>query len=723
VRSSPVLRGLALAAAACLLLGGPAGAQEPDASDAAADAPVAPAPAPTPRPRPAAPPTAAPQAPPPPAAAPPAPAEPGAEQKAPEPAPPPPAKARLERGTPIPPAELEALVDGAVRQAMQDRHVAGAAVAVVQNGQVVLKKGYGLAGVSPARAVDPDRTLFRIGSISKLFTWTLVMQQVEHGRMKLDSPVNLYLPERLQVRDQGYVRQVLVRDLMTHSAGFENKMLGRLFEVKPDRVRALETYLRQERPRRVRAPGVLPEYSNYGAGLAGAAVAHVGGKPFMDLAEADVFRPLGLGRTTFREPYPADPALPAPMADALAADAAHGLVWRGGRYREQPYEYVSQIAPAGSASSTAGDMARFMQLILAGGTLDGTTVYGPGSAQAFRTVLQRSGPGVAGWTAGFMEEPLPGGFQGFGHEGQTLNFRSNLVTVPALNLGVFVVTDSDSGGPLVENLPGDIVERFYGVAAAQPEGSPELVGLRRTYAGDYLTERRRYGGLEQFVSLLTDRLRIDVSPDGRLLVNGGPGDGASFVPTGQAGQFREVGAAGRIAGFQLKNEVAERWLDPSGAWTYERVGWWWRRRLLLALTGLTLFAAGATLVGLFTRDRLQSRQTDVQGRASAIQTSTAILWFVAVSGFGFWAVRAMRDPTVGFAEWPGPWVVVASSCALVASLCSLGQVLLLPAVWQGGRRVESWTSWRKLRFSLTALIFLAYGVLLTVWGALEPWSA
>ena len=144
--------------------------------------------------------------------------------------------------------------------------------------------------------------------------------------------------------------------------------------------------------------------------------------------------------------------------------------------------------------------------------------------------------------------------------------------------------------------------------------------------------------------------------------------------------------------------------------------------MLLAGTALALLAAAATLIGLFTRDRRESRQTDVQGRASAIQTSTAILWFIAVGGFAWWALEGLRNPTMAFAEWPGPWVVIASSCALVASLCSLGQVLMLPAVWQGGRRVDSWTTWRKLRFSLTALIFLGFGVILLLWGALQPWS-
>jgi CubicO group peptidase (beta-lactamase class C family) len=730
VRISLVPRGLILAAAACLLIGGPGPrAQEPRASDApAAEVPAQPTPQPPPRRAPRPQPPAATQAAQAPAAAPPEAApEPQPEAQAPEPAeaaappPPPPAKGRLEAGTPIPPAELEALVDGAVQQAMAAGHVPGVTVSVVQNGQVILKKGYGLSSLSPARPVDPDRTLFRVGSISKLFTWTLVMKEVEHGRMRLDGPVNLYLPEPLQVRDQGYLRQVLLRDLMTHSAGFETKTLGRLIELKPNRVRALNTYLRQERPRRIRAPGVLPEYSNYGAGLAGAAVAQVTGQPYMDLVEADILRPLKLGHTTFREPYPADPALPAPMPAPLAADAAQGFAWRGAGYDLQPYEYMSQLAPAGSASSTAGDMARLMQLILANGTLDGTMIYGPQTAAAFRTVILRSGPGVQGWASGFMERPLPGGFDSFGHEGQTLNFRSNLVTVPALNLGIFVSANSDGGAALAETLPAQIVERFYAPPAEPPQPSPDLYAMRSAYAGDYLSEDRRYGGLEQFVALLSDRVRIDVSPDGLLRVTGKVDD--VLVPAGQAGQFREIGGAGRGAGFQFKDDKAIRWFDPNGGRTYERVGLLWRRRWLLAATMAALACAGATLIGIFTRDRREFRQTDVQGRASAIQTATAILWIVAAACFSWWALRALNDPAVGFAEWPGPWVVIASSSALVATLCSLGQTLMLPVVWRGGRRVESWTAWRKLRFTGTALIFLAFGVLLMLWGALEPWSA
>jgi CubicO group peptidase (beta-lactamase class C family) len=615
---------------------------------------------------------------------------------------------------------LEALVDGAVGEAMAVDHVPGMAVSVVQNGQILLKKGYGLASMSPQRKVDPDQTLFRLGSVSKLLTWIAVMRQVEQGRMRLDASINQYLPEGLRIGDQGFARPVLLRDLMTHSAGFEDRTLGRLYERDPGRVRALAVYLRQERPRRVRAPGEIPEYSDYGAALAGEAVSQTAGRPFDDLIEADILRPLGMNQTTFREPYPADPALPAPMPAALAAKLAQGYRWTGAGFEAQPFEFISQQGPAGSASSTAGDMARFMDLILAGGRLDGAAIYGAQSALAFRTVLMRSGPGIDGWSHGFRQETLPGGFEGFGHPGGALDFASNLTTVPALGLGVFVAGNSAGGQDLARRLPGMIVGRFYAPPQWPPQADPALASQRRTYAGSFLTERRRYGGLEQFAALLSQPVDIDVTADGRLLARGAEG-GEAFVPAGGPGRFREIDGL-RAAGFQLVGDVAQRWLPPSGLGSFERLGPLRQRVAFLAMTALALAASAATLAGILTRDRRDFRQTSIQGQAGALQAATAVLWFGSTGIFVAWGLRAMRDPSLLYYEWPGAWVLLASSLALVAALCSLGQTLLLPAVWRGGRRLDSWSGWRKLRFSLTTLIFLAFAVLLAYWGALEPWS-
>ena len=200
--------------------------------------------------------------------------------------------ARLAPGQALPAAELETFVDGVVKDAMAREHIAGVTVSVVQNGQVLLKKGYGFASLQPQRAVDPDRSLFRVGSISKTFTWIAVMKEVEAGRIRLNQPINLYLPEKVQVRDQGYDQPVRVANLMDHSPGFEDRALGQLFEDRYARVRPLELYLRQERPRRVHAPGILSSYSNYGAALAGEAVTYTSGKPFEKLIEDEIFTPL-----------------------------------------------------------------------------------------------------------------------------------------------------------------------------------------------------------------------------------------------------------------------------------------------------------------------------------------------------------------------------------------------------------------------------------------------
>jgi CubicO group peptidase (beta-lactamase class C family) len=621
---------------------------------------------------------------------------------------------RLSPGTPIPPADLELLVDALVRQSMTDNHIAGAAVSVVQNGQVVLKKGYGFAG--PNRTVDPDQTLFRVGSISKTFTWIALMKEVEAGHIRMDSPINLYLPENLQIRDQGFKRPILVRDLPTHTPGFEDRTLGQLFEENPRRIRPLADYLREERPRRVREAGSLPTYSNYGAGLAGEAISWVNGKPYQDIVEAEIIRPLGLSHTTFREPYPARPELPAPMGQELAADVSTGYRWTGGGYAAQKFEYVSQIAPAGAASSTAGDMARYMLMMLNGGQLDGATLYNATTAQGFRTTLQSSAPGVGGWDNGFMEFALPGGFTGRGHGGDTLWFHSILVTVPELNLGIFVTTNTDTGPKLTGELAQRIVGEFYAPPQDLPRpGSAALAAERGVYAGTYLTTRRPYSGLEKFVFLIIGQTRISVSDDGRLVAGG-----KSWVPDGPEGRFHQTDGPLTTA-FALQDGRAWRWYPPLGVMAFDRIGPIYQLPTLIIVATLAVIASIATLVGIFTRDRRESRQTPMQSRAGLVQSTIAVLWLIAVFLASVWGLGAGDLGNVMY-HWPGAALILASACALTGALLTVLTIVMAPSVWRGGRRVDSWTAWRKLRFTLTTAIFAAFALMLGLWGGLAPWS-
>lgn len=622
---------------------------------------------------------------------------------------------------PLPPAELEAYVDGLVRDAMAADHIPGVTVSIVQNGQVVLKKGYGFANLGPARPVDPDRTLFRLASISKTFTWIAVMKEVEAGRMRLDAPVNLYLPEKIQVRDQGYDRPVRVIDLMSHSPGFEDRALGQLFERDARRVRPLAVYLRQERPRRVREAGSLPAYSNYGVALAGAAAAWVSGKPYEQLIENGITGPLGMTRTTFRDPYPARPGLPAPMPAALARDLADGFLWTGSGWRERPYEFTSQLAPAGGASTTAADMARYMTMILAGGTLDGVQVYTPATAAGFFRPQSRPAPDVPGLGHGFIGFQLPGGRTGWGHDGELLSFRSSMMMVPELGLGVFVAANSETGGRLTRQLTGRIVQRFYGPAPTLPEaGSAWLKQNARAFEGQYVSSRRSFRGLEQFIGLINTRTQVSVTDAGQLLIKGYD-ESSLWVPEGTGGRFREVGGW-RKTSFVMQDGRAVRYFSPTGAAAFQRVGFFGGQGWLLNLAILAAIAALATLLGLFLRDRKDHRETPMQRRASLMQTTQAVLWLVAMLALAVWADKA-GDIAAVFFDWPGGWMLTASSCALVAATLSFVTLVLLPFIWRGGRRVESWTVGRKLRFTATTLIYTGLSIVLGLRGALFPWAS
>ncbi len=636
-----------------------------------------------------------------------------------------PNRPRLRPGEPIPPAELEAFVDATVRLGMDEAHVAGVAVSVVQDGRVVLNKGYGFSSFDPLRPVDPDTTLFRIGSITKTFTWIAVMRAVEAGTIDLDAPVNRYLPVDLHVPDEGFEQPIRVRDLMTHAPGFEDRFAGILFIFDPERLISLEHFLRDYRPRRVRAPGVVTSYSNYGTALAGAMVAFIEKTQWQDLIERDILSPLGLTHTSGREPYPARADLPAPMAERLARDVSRGFRWNGVTHVAREFEFITQTAPAGAMSASARDVARYMLLLLGDGTLDGVTVFGPMAARAFRTPMTSLPRAVGALDAGFFETVEPGGFRSYGHGGATMAFFSNMVVVPELKLGIFATTNTEGGGRVSNALPGRVIEHFYAPPRPAPETPPrDLGGSAAVYAGDYLSMRRRYSGLEGFLTRFANAISVSVSSDGYLLVSGGPGPTQRYVPAGEPDVFRPAvgpdGAGGWLR-FERDGGRVERVITMPVA--FERAGPLHRPITITLAAGLALFAAAAIVFGSFLRLRRPLAESNGQRLARRAQLATAVLWLLGIATFAVWIGGLIGDLTGVFRNWPGPLLATASFGALAASALTLFCALLLPSVWRGAPGLPGWTRWRKARYTTSVAIFAAFGILLGVWGALEPWAS
>lgn len=622
-------------------------------------------------------------------------------------------------------AALEPFVDGVVETAMHTERIAGVSVVVVRDGQVLLLKGYGVANEN-GRRVDPERTLFRIASISKTFTWIALMQLVEAGKIDLDKPANDYLPAQLRIPDDGFSAPVLVRHLLTHSAGFEDLVAGHLFLPDPALALPLGDALVKYRPRRVRPPGAASVYSNYGTALAGAIVRQVSGEDFETHVEKRILTPLGLQSTTFREPYPMalvqGRGLPSPMAPALAADVSQGFRWSGGAFVKQPFEYVSQFAPAASGSTTAADMGRYMIALMAGGQ----GVLKPETVALFarEKPLLANAPGLNGVAWGMLQSHSPNGWRAWGHGGDTLRFHSELAIYPDLKLGVFVTTNTTTGEALRDYLPGAIADRLGGenpAAATIPKADPAQRDALRKFAGVYLVDRRAYSNAERAFCLARCAMHVSTSRDGQLILDGGGGASRlALVGADDRGdgvkvyRFRNLDS-GEVAGFVERNGQIIRYLSAGGVNRATRISVYAAPDGFYAIVLIGLLAALAALISGVSRFLAPTQPRAGARLAGVLLPVAGAAWLFALGAFAIYFQSATADEWVVFAHWPGEFGVGLWGAAVAAALTLLAIVAVIVA-WPRA----NWSVWRRARITITLTALTAMAAMLFSWNMLLP---
>ena len=373
-------------------------------------------------------------------------------------------------------ADVAGFLDGIVPYAIRRGNIAGATVAVVAGGRILFAKGYGYADVKKREPVLPDQTLFRPGSVSKLFTWTAVMQQVQAGKLDLDRDINDYLDFRIPEK----YGPITLRNLMTHTPGFEETFSDSFFTSARQLVPYRE-YLVKHIPAEIFPPGKIVAYSNYGAMLAGYIVQRVSGEPFDEYIERHIFQPLGMDHSTFAQPLP--PALAQQISQGYrtASDSKPGS-----------FEYI-EIAPAGSLSSTATDMAHFMIAQLQGGSYDGASILSPATTELMHTPQSRMAPGMNGFDLGFYQENR-NGLRIIGHAGDTNYFHSDLHLLLDQDVGFFISLNSLGTDGAAEQVRTGIfrefLDRYYPYRApAEPTVAQPRTDAARV-AGWYLTSRR-----------------------------------------------------------------------------------------------------------------------------------------------------------------------------------------------------------------------------------------
>ena len=420
-----------------------------------------------------------------------------------------PALAEAKPPTPVPPplphalekADLEAFFDGIVPLQLERSDAAGATVLVRKDGKELLKKGYGFSDIAKKKPVDPDSTIFRLASISKLFTWVSVMQLVEQGKLDLDADVNKYLDFQIA---PAFGKPVTLRNLMTHTAGFE-EVIRDILLTDPKKASPLREFLIENQPRRMFPPGEVPAYSNYGVGLGGYIVQRASGQMFEDYVAEHIFQPLAMKHSSFRQP----------LAQELAALPSEG--YRNNTEKPAVGFEIFTPAPAGGISSTASDMARFAEALLNGGELDGHRILKPETLQSMWTKQFGTSDALPVMCMGFYQT-WRNGLRFIGHDGDLIAFHSMFLVEPKEKLVIFISYNSAGAASKTRTeILTAFADRYY--PSVQAPNFHKLVAEEvKAIKGTYQATRRA-DSTKLSLGNLISQADADVDKDGILKID------------------------------------------------------------------------------------------------------------------------------------------------------------------------------------------------------------
>jgi len=413
-------------------------------------------------------------------------------------------------------SDVDAWLDGYMPYALKAGGIPGAVVVVVKDGQPLTMRGFGYSDAKAGTAVDPEKTLFRPGSVSKLFTWTAVMQQVQAGKINLDADVNTYLDFKIPPY---HGKPITVRNLMTHTPGFAETAKYLILYGKKAPVPLKQALLRSI-PERIYEPGAMPAYSNFGASLAGYIVERVSGEPFEQYVQRHIFAPLGMNHSSFQQPLPAN--LDRLMSKAYKPDSID----------PQPYEVIA-MSPAGALASSGADMGKFMIAQLN----NGGPLLNPATAQLMHQNANKPYSALPAMALGFYHEDR-NGLNIVGHGGDTVFFHSDLHLLLDKNVGLYISMNSvgKNGGAhaLREELLQEFLDRYYPAPNKDLPTASTAKAHGEAMAGHYVSSRAGGFNFLRLAALLGEA-KASVDKDGYLVVD------QITDPSNSPRKWREVG--------------------------------------------------------------------------------------------------------------------------------------------------------------------------------------
>ncbi|MEP0548905.1 MAG: serine hydrolase domain-containing protein [Rhodothermales bacterium] len=594
------------------------------------------------------------------------------------------------------PEAIRVFADGAVPDVVDSAGAPGAVFVVVLGDSVVVQRGYGWADVAAGRPMDVSETVVRVGSVSKLVTATAVMQLWERGALDLGADVNASLGG---VRvPEAFGEPVTPHDLLTHTAGFDERLLA---AGTPGQPPPLVGYLRRTLPDRVYPPGLLHSYSNHGYGLLGALVERVSGVAFERYAEEHVFAPLGMTRSTFRQPPPVD--LRGALATGYARTPAGAV--------PLPPDYVA-FAPAGALYTTGADMARFMAAHLGGRGAD--MLLADTTRRAMHARQWTPHPALAGMGYGFFRGTVAG-HPSLRHRGGWPGWVAQVILVPDLRLGLFIAANADAPA-FLDAVEDRFVAEVLGYLPPAPLAARSLSDyVADGFAGTYRLARHPHRSADKlalFSPMMPYHLRVAAADSALVLAVGGERVPLREVETGVwAGPgpdptrfFFETDASGRAV--RLHTSTA----------SFERIGWVETLPVQAALFGgcLALFASAVMAWGA-GRFRTRGRRGPL-----ALRRARGLVALAGALHLAFVAILAGSLVALGPQGifYPFPLALKAAfALPTVAAVLGLAAVPAAVILWRRGLGSVA----GRLHYSAVAVAAVVVVPLLAYWNLLGVW--
>lgn len=590
--------------------------------------------------------------------------------------------------------QIGAFFDELLSRQLAERHIPGAVVVVVRDGEVLFEQGYGYANLEKQIKVEPETSLFRIASITKLFTWTAVMQLVEQGKLDLDADVNQYLDFQIP---NTFPQPVTMKDLASHTAGFEDYYFD-TYAAEPGDIQPSGQWLSAHIPERVYPPGQVPAYSNYGANLAGYIVERLSGVAWDTYVEQNILEPLGMAQTTAHQPLP----------EALQPDMATGYLYAQGKFVPQGFDLLSPPA-AGGMSATGSDMARFMIAHLQNGQYGETRILEEQTARLMHSALYKPDPRLNGIYYGFWEMSQ-NGVPIYGHTGDLTTFRSLLALFRDQNMGLFVSYNAGAELlPIQEETLALFVDTFFPEQNAPVTEPTSALNDAQRVAGTYQRTRTSFSRIEKVLNLISSS-QFTALPDGTLTLQFG-GEQKHYVEVAPL-LFQQIDGDDVLL-FRENNQgqIGIAFSSEYPTFAFQRYPWYENPSLhkaVLSAGFLLLVSALIPSIGRMLRRRKTSEQVSQWGSLATSSISAGMVFMLL---FIIFFAAGFANPSA-YNQGKATMFVLALLCSTLFGIATVVIAVSAILLW----RAKIWSLAARIHYTLVAIGAVALVWVFATWN-------